>query len=264
MKLTMLGTGHAGVTNCYNTCFLLEEEGKCFLTDTGGGNGLIRQLRACGHSPQEISEVFITHKHLDHITGFFWLERLIHSSKRRGSDWSLTVYSHEEVIEILRHGMRDLLLNEGEEPEDFIRFEVVRDGDVRTVLGHETVFFDIHAQKARQFGFRMKYNETDTLTCLGDEPYNDSEQAYVEGCTWLMHESFCKYADKEIFHPRRAGHSTVKDAAETAERLGVKNLLIYHTEDRDLLHRRESYTAEALQYFHGHVYVPDDLDTIEL
>ena len=249
MKLTMLGTGHAGVTNCYNTCFLLEEEGKCFLTDTGGGNGLIRQLRACGHSPQEISEVFITHKHLDHITGFFWLERLIHGSKRRGSDWSLTVYSHEEVIEILRHGMRDLLLNEGEEPEDFIRFEVVRDGD---------------AQKARQFGFRMKYNETDTLTCLGDEPYNDSEQAYAEHCTWLMHESFCKYADTEIFHPGRAGHSTVKDAAETAERLGVKNLLIYHTEDRDLLHRRESYTAEALQYFHGHVYIPDDLDTIEL
>lgn len=28
MKLTMLGTGNALVTECYNTCFVLEDEGK--------------------------------------------------------------------------------------------------------------------------------------------------------------------------------------------------------------------------------------------
>ncbi len=27
MKLTMLGTGNALVTECYNTCFLLENQG---------------------------------------------------------------------------------------------------------------------------------------------------------------------------------------------------------------------------------------------
>ena len=27
MKITMLGTGNAQVTECYNTCFVLEEEG---------------------------------------------------------------------------------------------------------------------------------------------------------------------------------------------------------------------------------------------
>ena len=33
MKLTMLGTGNALVTDCYNTCFLLEDRGQTFLVD---------------------------------------------------------------------------------------------------------------------------------------------------------------------------------------------------------------------------------------
>ena len=41
MKLTMLGTGNAMVTNCYNTCFAFEEDGRCFLVDAGGGNTII-------------------------------------------------------------------------------------------------------------------------------------------------------------------------------------------------------------------------------
>ena len=36
MKLTMLGTGHATVTKCYNTCFALTEGGQHFLVDAGG------------------------------------------------------------------------------------------------------------------------------------------------------------------------------------------------------------------------------------
>ena len=42
MKLTMLGTGNAKVTECYNTCFLLSDAGRYFLVDGGGGNGILR------------------------------------------------------------------------------------------------------------------------------------------------------------------------------------------------------------------------------
>ena len=35
MKLTMLGTGNAMVTKCYNTCFVLREGEECFLVDGG-------------------------------------------------------------------------------------------------------------------------------------------------------------------------------------------------------------------------------------
>ena len=40
MKLTMLGTGNALVTECYNTCFVVQNGKKHLLVDGGGGNSI--------------------------------------------------------------------------------------------------------------------------------------------------------------------------------------------------------------------------------
>ena len=45
MKLTMLGTGNALVTECYNTCFVVQNGKKHLLVDGGGGNTLLAQLK---------------------------------------------------------------------------------------------------------------------------------------------------------------------------------------------------------------------------
>ena len=59
-------------------------------------------------------------------------------------------------------------------------------------------------------------------------------------------------------------HTTVKEACEHAEELRVKNLILYHTEDKNLADRRKLYTEEGQQYYHGNLIVPDDLDRILL
>ena len=51
---------------------------------------------------------------------------------------------------------------------------------------------------------------------------------------------------------------------DMAEKLGVKNLLLYHTEDKNIKRRQELYRAEGEQYFHGNLWIPEDLDVIEL
>ena len=56
----------------------------------------------------------------------------------------------------------------------------------------------------------------------------------------------------------------MKDACEAAQKLHVENLVLYHTEDTDIRNRKERYTAEGKQYFDGNLYVPDDLEAIEL
>ena len=54
------------------------------------------------------------------------------------------------------------------------------------------------------------------------------------------------------------------DAARLAERLGAKNLILYHTEDRTLDTRKSKYTAEAETLYSGRVWMPDDLEKIML
>ena len=68
----------------------------------------------------------------------------------------------------------------------------------------------------------------------------------------------------EPFHPYEKNHSTVKDACELAEKLGVENLILYHTEDKNIKERKVLYTEEGKAYYHGNLYVPDDMEAFEL
>lgn len=96
------------------------------------------------------------------------------------------------------------------------------------------------------------------------EEDNELNHDYVMGADWLLCEAFCLYDDRERFKPYEKHHSTAFDAGRLASKLDVKNLLLYHTEDKTLATRKERYTAEAQQEFTGCVYVPDDLEKIIL
>ena len=102
------------------------------------------------------------------------------------------------------------------------------------------------------------------FTCCGDEPYNEKDYEFVKGSDWLTHEAFCLYRDRDIYKPYEKHHTTVKEACEHAEELRAKNLILYHTEDKNLADRRKLYTEEGQQYYHGNLIVPDDLDRILL
>ena len=137
--------------------------------------------------------------------------------------------------------------------------------------------FDIQSTKEKQFGFRAELPGTSednasednhakplVLACLGDEPYNELNRRYIEGADWMMCEAFCLYADRDTFKPYEKCHSTALDAGKLAEELGVKNLILYHTEEKTLANRKENYTREAAENFKGRIFVPDDLEVIEL
>ena len=64
MKITMLGTGNALVTECYNTCFVLEDEGKYFMIDGGGGDEVLKQLKRAGLNWMDVRDIFVTHERI--------------------------------------------------------------------------------------------------------------------------------------------------------------------------------------------------------
>ena len=63
MRITMLGTGHALVTKCYNTCFIIDNGEEYFLVDGGGGNEILRILDDMDISLTKIRNVFVSHAH---------------------------------------------------------------------------------------------------------------------------------------------------------------------------------------------------------
>lgn len=266
MELIMLGTGNATVTKCYNTCFVLQDCHAGFLVDAGGGNGVLRQLEQAGIPLDDIHSMFVTHAHTDHILGVVWVIRMIAQKMLKGTYEGLfEIYTHDKCIQVLETCCRMMLPAKltrlfGEQ----IMLREVRDGDTFTALGMTLQCFDIGSTKEKQFGFRAVLPGGTVLACLGDEPYNSRNKAQVEGADWLLCEAFCLYADREIFQPYEKHHSTAADAGKLAAQLGVKNLVLYHTEDTKLDHRKADYTAEAALSFRGPVYVPDDLEHIRI
>ncbi len=265
-RLYVFGTGHAGVTECYNTCFAIGRNNRFFVTDAGGGNGILKILKDMKIPLAAISDIFVTHEHTDHIIGVIWLVRMLSSVISRGKyQGVLTIHGHGEVLEKLDALCR-LTLGEDifTKNEGVVVLDRVEDGDLRIINGNEVTFLDIHAKKVKQFGFSMKLSGGKTLTFLGDEPYDEASRKYVEDCDWLLCEAFCLESESSIHRPRRAGHSTVKQEALIAEENRVKNLVLWHTEDTTLENRKDRYTQEAQTVFSGNVFVPDDREIIIL
>lgn len=267
MKLTMLGTGNAAVTECFNTCFVFSnEENMHFLVDAGGGNRILKVLKDCAISLEGIHDIFITHEHIDHLLGIFWLIRMIGTKMNQGTyEGTLSIYCHSELIEkictiaemtiqqkVCRHIGKDIL------------FVAIENGEQMKILDSDVTFFDIYSTKAMQFGFTMVTKDGIKLACLGDEPYNSKTEGFVRDSDWMMHEAFCLYEEAEQFKPYEKHHSTVKEACETASRLGIANLILYHTEETHLENRKELYMEEGRQYYSGNLYVPDDQEHFEI
>ena len=266
MEISMLGTGNALVTECYNTCFVIDDGGKYFMVDGGGGDTVLRQLKRAGFDWMDMREIFVTHKHIDHLMGIVWMVRMICQFMNHGEyKGEANIYAHDEVIALLRDMAEKLLLpKETRLIDDRLHFVTVSDGEERIINDRKVTFFDIQSTKAKQFGFCMELDGGEKLTCCGDEPYNPCEEKYARDSKWLLHEAFCLYSQADIFDPYEKHHSTVKDACELAEKLGVENLLLYHTEDRNLSRRKELYSAEGKQYYSGKLWIPDDLERISL
>lgn len=263
LSITMLGTGHATVTRYYNTCFILREQDRCFMVDAGGGNQILRILEEHDISLTQIHDLFITHAHSDHILGAVWIIRRIGQMMRGGKyDGELRIYACGEVIEnlqticgiVLMKKVTDLFGNR-------MRLVRLQDGDSHTILDRKVTFFDIRSTKLIQYGFQLA--EENLLFC-GDEPLNPAFYPKAEGASYLLHEAFCLFSEREKFAPYEKHHSTVRDVCQTAEELQVKNLILMHTEDSHMQDRKRLYKEEGKVFFSGNLWVPDDGESIRI
>ena len=267
MKIIVLGTGHGTATKCYNTCFALKDKEKYFLVDSGGGNGILNQIEETKISLDKIESMFISHTHTDHIMGSVWIIRVI-GRKYLVEDFNkpFYIYGNDEVINAIRKMSEAVLPPKFcELLDDKIKLQVVDTGDTVQILDNKVTFFDINAAKVKQTGFYMEYEDGKRFTFIGDEVCQPETEKYVENSEWLFADAYMAGKEAEEYNPiKRHHHSTVKYTSSLCERLNVKNVILSHTIDTDLANRKITFTEDAKKYFNGNVYVPDDLDEIDI
>lgn len=263
-RLIVLGTGNAQAIHCYNTCYAMQKGEEYFLVDAGGGNGILSALDKADIPLEKIHNIFVTHAHNDHILGMVWMIRMIATSMNKGTyEGTLTIYCHKELVDTIKT-LTKLTVGKKfyKHFDERILFHVVDHGDTIDILGDSFTFFDIGSTKEKQFGYTCNMENGLKVSFPGDEPYRETLYDFVKGSDWLLHEAFCVYDERDTFKPYEKHHSTVKDACELAQTLEIPNLVLWHTEDKDMEHRQEKYLKEGKQYYTGNLYIPEDQDVL--
>ncbi len=266
-KIIALGTG-AGITiNCYSLSALLENsEGNYLLIDTGSGNQILNQLKAKKIDINKIHHIFISHKHIDHLWGIIPILRYIMQEYKKGNyEGVLNIYGEEEIKRIVDIFIKETFHKNHENVyKEIVTYHFCKDGQKFNIIGYEIETIDTESIECKQYGFKTTLNSGKTFAFLGDVPCSKNNYAKIENTDWVLHEAMCLESQKDTIKPHQKNHSTVKDVAIIMNKLKVKNLLLWHCVDNDIEMRKQLFTKEAKENFSGNVYVPDDLDEIEL
>ncbi len=264
-KIIALGTGIPESVKYFQTAFLIQNNATNLLIDTGGGSGILAELDSSGISLENIQNVFISHKHMDHIMGIFWILRFRGVDIYSGKAANLKIFSSKDNIELIKNISTFFLKKKVLDLFDHqIEFIEIDQNNVLDLDPWKVEFFNVNSPKEDQWGCKITFADGKILSYIGDEPFNESLRPICANNDYLFHDAFCLEKDKDIFKPQEIHHSTVKEAATNAQSLNVKNLLLFHTEDKSTFGNRKSlYVAEAKNEFSGNVIVPDDGEIIE-
>ena len=139
--ISFLGTGHATATECFNSCFAIRKNNDVFLVDSGGGNGILKQLKEANINLENIKAIFISHNHLDHILGVIWIVRILARKYFKNEiELPMYIYGNSIVINTIEK-LIELFI-----PNDFnsiinskIILEIINDNE-KIILGKKLNF----------------------------------------------------------------------------------------------------------------------------
>jgi len=265
-KFYVLGTC-AGISDKgFTLSGVLQHNDKCLLVDTGGGMQILKQLRLSGIKVSDIHDVFISHKHIDHLLGLIPFIRKIITAIRLGEyEGNLNIYCDKEIKEIVDYMVNatfhDIMVKLYSER---VIYHILQPNQEYDVIGYKMKIIDTYSIASIQFGFEIILENNKRLFYLGDVPCATQNYDRVKNVDWVLHEAFSTSEKNKYTALVSKMHSTVADVCKNMSELGVKNLILWHTLDNEIETRKERFLTEGKEYFDGNLYVPDDLDVIDL
>ena len=194
-RVTLLGTGAPPpVLNRFGPSTLVEAGRKKFIFDAG--RGAMQRLHQLGIPFADISGIFLTHHHSDHVVGFpdLWLTGWI------GRPWGkrnvpLPVWGPEGTKEMMEYLPKafavDIRVRSHNYPEEGIKLlpTEITEGSVFDQDGVKVTAFkvDHFAEKLPAYGYRIDYRGRSAVLS-GDTTYNENLIEHARGADLLVHE----------------------------------------------------------------------------
>ncbi|MCX8197784.1 MAG: ribonuclease Z [Candidatus Micrarchaeota archaeon] len=281
-EITFLGTASAVPTIARNLpSIAVRHEGDFFLLDCGEGTQ--RQMLMHGVSCMKVKAIFISHPHLDHLTG---VSGLVETMALGGRTEPLAIYCPKEASRFfVKKNFVQIVEIGGHLTWDFGKFEARAFPNLHTKPSFGFVFEEkekirFFEQKAKAAGIRgpmfseiMRKGEIAVggkKIKLKDVTYRQAGKKIVysgdtapcqavakaaKDADLLIHEAtFCSDRQEEA---KKSRHSTAIQAAEVAKKAGAKKLALTHISAR--YPDPSAILAEAKQVFENCIVAEDGM-----
>jgi ribonuclease Z len=236
------------------------------------GRGVIMRLAGAGVAPQTITAVLITHMHSDHICD---LNDVITSHWiMNPAPTPLRVYGPAGVGALVEATLAMLAFDVSyridhhadlNEPPRVEATELAA-GDVFTLEGCEiSAHATDHSPVFPTLGYRITAGGVsaaiagDTVPCPGLDELCLGADVYVQT---VIRQDLVRRIPSQRFQDILDYHSTVEQAGETAQRAGVKTLMLTHYVPPIAPGQEEEWRALARAHFSGEVVLGDDLTSV--
>ncbi len=291
IRLTFLGTSASVPTKERGLPAVhISYNGYSILFDCGEGTQ--RQLTLAGISPTSIDAIFITHLHGDHVFGLPGIINTMLLNNRRKPLYIFLPPTALRRVRWLVHAIplfplfpiawipvREGTIFEGREFHiEAVRLDhttetfgyIFREKDRRKLLKDKLEKVGVNDWRIYR---RLKAGETVTWNGieLSPEEYTtlvkgrsigyfvDTAPTYIPPVDYLIHDS--AFGEGEREKAEEVKHSTARQAAEVAKKIGAKKLFLYHISPR---YRDPTPLLEEAKEVFPYVEVAEDLMTVEL
>ncbi|HKT36812.1 MAG TPA: MBL fold metallo-hydrolase [Ktedonobacterales bacterium] len=225
------------------------------LVDTGGD--IYPALCRASLAQDELSDLFITHAHIDHIGS---LPSLIESYRLGGRHAPLRIVGLPEVIETARQIIEIFSYELTLDTWTFdVTYTAVEDGQQLTLGGMPaTVMRMDHTLPSA--GLRLSLSGGDFAYTSDTQP-TPAIQRLAQGARVFVTE--CTYLNESVNYARVSRHMTALEAGQHAAVCGAETLALVHL-GVAAGWTTEAACVEAAQAFTGTIIAPSDGDVLEM
>lgn len=273
MQITLLGTGSPiPDPNRAGPSSLVTANETQLLVDAG--RGVLMRLAGAFVAPPMLHAVLVTHMHSDHLSDLndVVTTRWVMSQEEN----PLRIYGPVGIKRIV-NGMMEMLSLD-------ISYRIAHHEDltngpslevIEVQPGDEFVINDVairvgrtnHAPVEPSVAYRLEHNGYsvvmggDGIPCAELDELCAGADAYVQT---VIRDDIVKMVPLQRFVDILDYHSSVSDAAKTAQRAGVKTLILTHYVPAIAPGQESEWRAIASEHFSGEIVLGDDLTTVSL